>query len=1006
MHASVRATLVPIPMSSSTTSNLQSKGSTQKKLHTSSGFDNLYARLNDEQKLAVETTEGPVMVVAGPGTGKTQVIALRVANILRKTQMRPRNILCLTFSKSGAIAMRKRLRSIIGSDAYGVTVDTIHGFCNSIIQQYPLVFEEWSALQQITDVERYRELNKIIDQFMPHLNIVSKKNPYTRTKDILSRISQLKREGVVDKEQLQGVVEQYQKHMSEKSREGTKVHARNMLSAQKFAEFVDIFHAYQAMLQETGRYDFEDMILRVTQALREEDWLLATLQERYQYVLVDEFQDTNGAQYNFIEQLTQDPTGDNQPNFFVVGDDDQAIYRFQGANLTNILSFRERFPTAPVIALTTSYRCTQPILDAAEKLISQNTERLVGRIPGLEKHLTSAISPTGIQPTLLMVASDMVESWLLADLIEERLAKGINPKEIAVLVQTNVELLQIYDVLKARNLPVELSGKIDLLSQHLVRQALCILRAIQEPANTAALSAAIGADCFGCHPADLAELYLQCREQSKPLLDVLVHIESNDSLRQPDSILQARDTILSLHEQQASRTIVDTLEHTLKDTGLLRKTSEDMDVIQFAIIQEFFDRVKQRAYEQPAFSIETFLSDIDFYDNDDYGDLRLTFDLPHLEENGVQLMTAHKSKGLEFEVVLIANFREGQWDNRRNPPSLSMPEDLLFGWEKDQKAYEQQQDERRVAYVAFTRAKSELIFTCPQERTSGDSLKAVSPSAFFAESGDLPEDVRNVKDPNNMSTLQAVVVRELDAELQTFLRRRIENFALSPTSLHDFLEDPQMFLERHLLMVPQAKTVDFAYGNAVHHTLAHWAQAIQQGKTCDLSELLSAFHHHLDAKELLPSKERERLNVLGSQAIERYFTTALQAPYPIISKIEYDVSTHLGDVPIKGKIDRIDLLDPNTTNALVLDYKTGTPKSPKQIEDYGYRRQLVFYALLIEHANILLQPQEFALEFIGHEEHEPIRRSFTVAETDKKELSALIEAVWSKILALDFTPLD
>lgn len=976
----------------------------RKKLHT--GFESLYNQLNDQQKLAVETTEGPVMVVAGPGTGKTQVIALRVANILRKTQMKPRNILCLTFSKSGAIAMRKRLRDIIGSDAYGVTVDTIHGFCNSIIQQYPLVFEEWSALQQITDVERYRELNKIIDQKMPHLHVVSKKNPYTRTKDILSRISQLKREGVVEVKRLQAVVGEYDKQMSQKSREGTKAHRRNILSAKKFAEFVDIFHSYQHMLQTTGRYDFEDMILRVTQAIQEEDWLRATLQERYQYVLVDEFQDTNGAQYQFIEQLTEDPTGDNQPNFFVVGDDDQAIYRFQGANLTNILSFRERFPKAPVIALTTSYRCTQPILNAAENLITQNTERLVGRIPGLEKHLTSAISQTGASPTLLMAASDMVEPWLLADVIQERLKSGIDPKEIAVLVQTNAELLHIYDVLKARNLPVELSGRIDLLQQNLVRQALCILRAIQEPANTANLSAALGADCFGCHPADLAELYQACRQESKTLLDILLNLENADlASRNREAIISARDILLSLHAQLPSRTVVETLEHVLKDTGLLRNTTEDLDVMEFAIVQEFFDRVKQRAYEQPSFSFETFLSDIDFYDNDDYGDLRLTFDLPQLQENGVQLMTAHKSKGLEFEVVLLANFREGHWDNRRNPPSLSIPEDLLFSWEKDQKAYEQQQDERRVAYVAFTRAKSELIFTCPMERTSGDSVKAVSPSGFFAEAGDLPEEIRNVQDPQAMSTLQAIVTRELDAELQTFLKRRIEHFALSPTSLHDFLEDPQVFLERHLLMVPQAKTVDFAYGNAIHHTLAHWALYLQQGRECSKTDLLQVFTDHLQQKELLPKKEQERLQALGQQAIERYFAHALQPPYPIVTKVEYDLSTHVNEVPIKGKIDRIDLLEPQSNQAVVLDYKTGKPKTPKQIEDYGYHRQLVFYALLIQHANILLEPKEFVLEFIGHEEHEPVRRSFPVSEQDKNELTALIEQVWQKIVALDFTPL-
>lgn len=1006
MYASLRATLLLHFMSIAANVRGPNKNVDTLKKTKNAMYEVLYNQLNDQQKLAVETVEGPVMVVAGPGTGKTQVIALRVANILRKTQMQPRNILCLTFSKSGAIAMRKRLRTIIGSEAYGVTVDTIHGFCNSVIQQFPQVFEEWSALQQISDVERYRELNKIIDQLMPNLQIVSKKNPYTRTKDILQRISQLKREGVVQPENLQGIVDEYTDILSTKSKEGTKVHARNLQTAVKFGEFVQIFHAYQHMLEKTGRYDFDDMILRVTQVLKEEDWLLAGLQERYQYVLIDEFQDTNGAQYECIEQLTKDPTGDNNPNFFVVGDDDQAIYRFQGANLTNILSFRERFPAAPVIALTTSYRCTQPILDTAEKLITHNTERLVGRIPGLEKHLTSARSQTGIQPQLLLAASDTTEPWLVAEQIEKRIQSGTDPQQIAVLVQTNAELLHFYDVLQAKNIPVEIHGKIDLLAQNVVKQALCILRAIHEPSTTALLSAAMGADCFGCHPADLSALYQACRTEKCNLLDVLLTVDQKAvcELRYPEKVLYARDTLLNLHHQLPTRTVVDTLEHALKDTGLLSVQHESLDIIEYAILQQFFDRVKQRAYEQPAFSYDMFLSDIDFYDNDDYGELRLTLDVPHLVENGVQLMTAHKSKGLEFEVVFLANFREGHWDSRRNPPSLSIPEDLLFGWEKDQKAYEQQQDERRVVFVAMTRAKNELIFTCSQERTSGDSLKAVSPSAFIAEA-DIPEAVCPVENTAEMSTLQAVVVRELDAEMKTFLRRRIENFALSATALHDFLEDPQLFLERHLLLVPQAKTIDFVYGNAVHHALASWATAVQGGQPPTLSELLQKYIQHLEQKELLPKNEFERLEALGTQVLTRYYAGALQPPYPIISKVESGVYAHFKDIPLKGKLDRIDLLDPNTSNALVLDYKTGTPKAPKQIEDYGYHRQLVFYALLLQHSNSLYKPQEFALEFVGHEEHEPKRRSYTIGASEKQELEKLIEAVWAKIIALDFTAL-
>src|SRR3989344_3150887 len=197
-------------------------------LHSRGAFDSAYAMLNEAQKKAVDTTEGPVMVVAGPGTGKTQVLALRVAKILVSTQVKPRNILCLTFSKSGATAMRARLRDIIGQDAYGVTVNTIHGFCNDVIAANPSVFEDFRSKTQISDVERYRSLNKIIDQELPGLALVNAKSPYERTGDILSRISQLKREGVTDPVKLRAIADDYEAELSTKSKEGTKAHQKNL----------------------------------------------------------------------------------------------------------------------------------------------------------------------------------------------------------------------------------------------------------------------------------------------------------------------------------------------------------------------------------------------------------------------------------------------------------------------------------------------------------------------------------------------------------------------------------------------------------------------------------------------------------------------------------------------------------------------------------------------------------------------------------------------------------
>ncbi len=977
-------------------------------------FNAEYARLNPDQRRAVDTVEGPVMVVAGPGTGKTQTVAMRVANILQKTQAKPGNILCLTFSNSGATAMRERLRKLIGPDAYGVHVNTIHGFCNEIILQNPQVFEQWSALEQISDVERYRAVRGIIDEMLPDLELVNKKDPHRGISDILSRMSLFKREGKADPAELARIADENDAVLSQLSREGTKAHENNLRKARKFRDLVRVFVRYQEVLKKTQRYDYDDMILGVIRALSEEDWLLASQQERYLYLLVDEFQDTNGAQYRLIELLTQPRTPEDNPNFFVVGDDDQAIYRFQGANLTNILSFHKRFPKAPIIVLKTSYRCTQPILDAANALISNNTERLVGRIEGLDKTLTSASSHKVIKPVLLLSPSDMTEPFLIADLIDDRLADGMVPTEIAVLTQTNAELRPIYDVLTARGIPVQMTGRIDLLLHPMVQQIIAILKAIHKPTDSGLLGAAMACECFGCHPADLGRIFESQRNEKAGLQEVLLQFgpkKTNDpvELNDREQVLKTRDVLLDLHQKLGSRTVLETLEHALKESVLLTIATvggKSVDPLDYAAIQEFFDRVKYRCYESPQFSFESFLDDLTMYGDPDYGDLRLSYDLPHLTDAGVQLMTAHRSKGLEFETVILSNFRDRHWNNRMSHAGISVPEDLLFGWEKEQKSFEKGQDERRVAFVAMTRAKQELLFTCAKQLTSGDRNKAVSPSSFFAESGELPEQEKELKNPEQAVSLLLKPPRHIDAEFAAFLKHRLKDYALSVTALNHFLEDPQLFLERDLLQVPQSKQSSLVYGNAVHDALKQWSMRTKSGKPMTDSEFLEAFRTYLNEREVLTDAERSRLTRLGEESLPRYFEQRLAGTFPTIAYVEHSISTHLGDIPIKGKLDRIDLENPASANAMVLDFKTGRPKTEAQILEGDYFRQLVFYALLLQHGMPHLTPIAFTLDFIGEAAEHPVERTFQVTTAQKLELAKVVKAVWKKINALDFTPLE
>lgn len=981
----------------------------------SAGFAKAYERLNAEQRQAVDAIEGPVMVLAGPGTGKTEVVGVRVGNILKRTHARPTNILCLTFSTAGATAMRERLRRLIGPDAYGVTVTTIHGFCNDIILNHPDLFAERRLEEQATDVRRFRLLNSLIDQLPPDAVMVSPKDPYARTGEILQRISQCKREGVTPA-RAKEVAEIYTVEMSTKSKAGTKAQARNEKMAKQAKEFAMLYSAYEAAMREEGLFDYDDMIAVATEALQTEEWLLAGLQERYQYVLVDEYQDTNGAQNAFIKALTTPPEAAGEPNLCVVGDDDQAIYRFQGANVAGMLQFRDRFPSCPIVVLQTSYRSTQPILDAASRLIAVNTDRLVGKVPGVEKNLKSGLKdPSGPEPELLRAVSDAVEPFFVAELIEAELKAGTPPSEIAVLTRTNGELFEFHDVLRGLKIPAQITGKLNLLHSPKVLELIAMLRALNDLRDDHALATALHIVCFDCHSTDLARLWTLQRELNGDrehaklrLIDVLADVErfakeKGTELHALPSLLKARDFLLDLRGHLETVTLPELMERLIRESKILPEDPRQADPMAVVALTEFFDHVKRRSYEDPRFTLGELLTDLDYRAG--YG-LKLQYDIPHLIDDGVQLLTAHGSKGLEFQVVIVAGFREKHWDHRRPMPGLALPEELLFG----APLAEGLEDERRLAFVAWTRAKRTLILSCPERVVRGEREQDVSPSAFAVEGGPLPEKTVELKDATKTSLL-LLPKAELDDALKSYLRSKLETFELSVTALNHFLEDPETFLRQDLLGLPQAKSATLAYGTAVHEGLRAWARHVRDTGESSQEALLQGFAHGITQREILTEKERERLLHMGNQALPRYFEARLAGPSPIIWSTEQKVSARLGDIRLKGLMDRIDLYQIDGAKVKVIDYKTGRPKTEKDVREGGngdLYRQLVFYKLLIEHSPQMLgyEPVEFFLEFVGERDEEPSSLAFTIPETDARDLTALIERVWAKILALDFTPLD
>ena len=978
-------------------------------------FRKEYERLNPEQKKAVDAIEGPVMVVAGPGTGKTQTLAMRVANILAKTQMRPYNILCLTFSTSGAKAMRERLRGIIGPDAYGITIETVHSFCNQIILEHPHLFEDFRALEQVSEIERLRIIRKGMDTLGPGSTLGKPSRENDRASAILSRIGEMKRESI-SVEDLEKIVPKYKAEIEvtdtgkERNKE-TQAYKDDLRLVQQLDEFITLYHGYEEALKESHRYDYEDMILVCHKALIKHDWLLASLQEKYLYVLVDEFQDLNGSQYDVIDTLTKNLIEGEEPNIFVVGDDDQAIYRFQGASPQNMMRFLKRFSDVGVITLTENYRSTQEILDAGAGVIENNEER----IECVEKKLRSNIKEQGSRnskpgiriPQFLRFPAIENERAGIAQILKDANESGIEWGEMAVLCRRNEELTEMHDALHAAGIPVILAAKQDLMMHREVRQAIILLKSIEHINDGAVLSAALSCATLECHPAELGRLWCSFRR---------VRREERLSLREyllgnleelPSFIKNAYDLIESLHAKKDSVTLPELMETLLKDSKLLpAKDDTEADPRVIAGLHAFYDYVKDRVYENKALKLPELLSDLDQYLTEKH--LKLEYAVPHIVTDGVQLMTAHGGKGLEFELVVIAHVRHKNWGNRMRGKMMSLPDHLIFGIDKKVEKRAKQEDERRLMYVAMTRAKRHLLLTFPETYRSGEKLQEAQPSSFIAEAGDKLDErkIPAGEVPAPIETLHMPGI-EIDEAFKAFIGERLEEFRMSVTALNAYLRDPQEFLWLHLLAQPQAKAPHLSFGTVMHAALEKRNLAHQANEDFETDDLLNTFEKTMHEREVFTEKEREHYLHEGREILMRY-ASETSGENPIIHSAERSITARLDDIPLFGKVDRIDLFSPEGQNCRVIDYKTGMPKKTENAvrKSEDLFRQLVFYKMLCDLSPSFTHTATlFTLDFVGTVKEGRRVIDMEIKEDEVKELKEIIKAIWTKITAMDFTPI-
>ncbi len=1196
-------------------------------------FAERYQKLNKPQKKAVDTIEGPLLVVAGPGSGKTEILSLRVAKILKETQVLPSNILCLTFTESAEINMRDRLAKLIGHEAYRVSIHTFHDFSVNIIQRYPEFFYKGAIFSAADPISQIGILEELFEN-LPHDRLLRSYHPeqgFVYLSDVSKTIANLKRSGItpdeleeilaLNKEAFatirEVIVPVLDKTISKKTIEEVSValkqlvgrggaggHAkanagvdkaanspvsaanaarratpfstltdavalsltetikmceetgkneplskwkskylkpddtgkkvfRDELNASKMLEVAEMYRKYREEMHRRGFYDFDDMILDVIEALEKNPRLRYELQEQYQYMLVDEFQDTNNAQMRILKLLADAPVNEGKPNIMVVGDDDQAVYKFQGAVLSNILNFRTMFNEVETVIMTNNYRSTQDILDIATHIIRKGEGRLESLIPEMDKTLIAS-NPSlksgsigtadgrggtaGVHAGIVHKEFDtsLHEYHFVSREIKKLIDAGKQPEDIAVIARKHKQLEALVPYMQGARVPIRYEREQNVFLEPHVAELIIMARfvstlAAKETAEADEFLPKILSFSFWALPRKVIwQISRTAHSEGRAWLDVMqdADIKSTEPRAaqiaeflmdlgvrsQSEPLEKILDIMIGAHVALASDSEDDDFEHGSEEGGdegdnatkkaLPKKSIAHTQPFASPFKEYYFNKSRfeharaeylsflsslrvfvkaLREYKGKAGTHDTLLIKdlVDFVDIHQKNNISLNDESPFANaRNAVNLLSAHKAKGLEFDTVFVLSCQDEVWAGRGMIKKISMPLNLPID-----PAGDNEDDQLRLFYVALTRAKRNLYMTsykvnddgAPSEKLrflvppenadealknealrkmyipdvsnlAGEGNATVAGSASGETSGGNKSESPETSELLTASWLLYHTPPFLGEETE-LLRSLLDNYQLSVTHLNNYLNvakgGPQLFLEQNLLRFPQAKTPSGSYGSAVHRALERLSVQFRydggnNGKLVDEDTFIEWFKHYLTL-ERTSRQDFKLYSEKGEKALRNFYVQK-KNEFKATDKTEVNFKDQgvlvNSSAHLTGKIDR--MIDLGGGALEVHDYKTGKPKLSWQGKDdyekirlYEYERQLLFYKILVENAKDFAgryKVERGVLEFI-----EPVPGSVKGAESGKlsdlslnidkekvERTAALAVKVYQKIINLDF----
>ncbi len=1045
-------------------------------------FEKEYAKLNSDQKRAVDAIDGPVLVVAGPGTGKTQLLSMRTANILKRTDTAPQNILCLTFTNKAALNMRERLLYLTDGEAKDIMIKTYHSFAAEIMNLYPEHFWNGARLSTAPDAVQNDIIQSIlgslplndplalkfagqftagndvktalrlakeagltpsklqalikanlayIDIIEPIMvDILAKPLSSKRLEDIQQQVSELPEQGIgasiapltslttviqdgldfaIGQDKLSGKTTHTGKWKQNliQSHDGQKGMFKERERNAWWLSLAHVYDLYRSELHRRNYYDYSDMIVEVITVLEQNVALRSDVQERFQYVLIDEFQDSNAAQMRLAHLVSDHESNLGKPNLMAVGDDDQSIYKFNGAELANMLTFQKTYPDAKLVVLTQNYRSSQVVLDGSSKVIAQASDRLSLRDPSINKTLVAKNPP---KKHSQLIHNSYINQAFQFDNIARDIAQEYKDgnHSIAVLARSNASLRHIAANLMNHKIPLSYQEQNNILDHQIVAtvyQIASLVIAIQrgDTANVNYfLSRILRHPMWGIDPYELWQLASNNRNKNwllamkdAPKEHSLYAIQkwllwlSNQTSTEPLPIiieyitgLRPSHNITSpLRAWYSNQTDITTdYLHGLSALRLLLSLVDEFSRLSTGALEDFVTFIDVSKETGQVIADET-----SFVTND----------------NAVELLTIHKAKGLEFDTVYIIDAVDGNWKPRtgskRSPANLPL-----------QPAFDDMDDYIRLMYVAITRAKRNIIVTSYRYDEKGQEVIATPIIQNVMQEQQIQTDNndRKIAVAEQSLTWPTLSLKEEKRVLQP----RLENFQLSATALLDFLDvtkgGPAYFKERHILSLPSAQTPHMAFGIAIHSAL-ELAQVLVNRNSFELKSVLKRYEQSL-LQQNLTHNDLGRFLHHGQELLKKLFEsdTFWLPKSSLPEQAIHDIA--VGNARLYGKLDRVDISDKTLT---VVDYKTGKPLSSlftkdqaKAVKAWRHRTQLTFYCLLAQNSSRFNKYSQIngRLLYLEAASAKEFMREFNPGSEDIKYVQEVITVVWQKIMNLDF----